>query len=340
MSTHPIYPPRACAPKLAGWLLATLLVSAVASAQPVPTSVSPSQAEVLAAPFVLTVQGTGFTPNTVVVWEYSGVSCVTLATTYVSPTQLLATVPSSVLNPLAAATGVQIGVFAPSLSSPNFGPFFQVNVPGAVVSNLSPSSAVAGSGPISLVVTGTTFLSGSVVRWDGQALATTVNSPTQATAMVPASLLQTAGSASVGVDNDPNSNYGNSSTPVAATFTITEPFAGSIACQPIPGGAQLDVSIVGGGAGNTYQMFVAIANPNVAPQGPFFGIDLTYQELGQQLGLAPLSGLLDASGEASAAIPLPGYACPISLTVDIVTLEFDASAGTIAQIDTARTLNL
>lgn len=55
-----------------------------------------------------------------------------------------------------------------------------------LIASLSPATANAGSGALSLVVNGSNFVSGDVVRWNGQALPTTFVSGTQLRAQVPA----------------------------------------------------------------------------------------------------------------------------------------------------------
>ena len=80
---------------------------------------------------------------------------------------------------------------------------------------LSPSSAVAGGPSFTLTVNGSTFVSGSVVRWNGASRTTTFVSATQLTAAITAADIAAAGSASVTVQN-PGGAVSN-----ALTFTIT-----------------------------------------------------------------------------------------------------------------------
>lgn len=84
------------------------------------------------------------------------------------------------------------------------------------LSSISPTSATAGAAATTLTVNGSNFVSASVVNWNGSALTTTYVSATKLTAAVPASLLTTAGSASVSVVS-PAPGGGTSS---GATFTI------------------------------------------------------------------------------------------------------------------------
>ncbi|WP_188555924.1 IPT/TIG domain-containing protein [Hymenobacter glacieicola] len=65
--------------------------------------------------------------------------------------------------------------------------------PTPVLTSLSPGSIAAGSNGFSLTVTGSGFSSGSTVRFNGVERATTFISPTQLTAVIPASEVEVAG---------------------------------------------------------------------------------------------------------------------------------------------------
>src|SRR6185369_5450845 len=81
-------------------------------------------------------------------------------------------------------------------------------------------AAVAPSGPgFVLTVNGAGFVSGSVVNWNGTPLATTFVKTGELTAVVPATIVSKAGTASVTVVSP--SPGGGSSNPVP--FTIIEP---------------------------------------------------------------------------------------------------------------------
>ena len=98
-----------------------------------------------------------------------------------------------------------------------------IEVPGASnplpeLTSISPSSAVAGSGPITITLTGSGFVAASQVRWNDVPLASvTFNSSTSLTAVVPAANLTAPGTASVTVVN-PEPGGGTSAS---QTFTIT-----------------------------------------------------------------------------------------------------------------------
>lgn len=88
------------------------------------------------------------------------------------------------------------------------------------VTGMSPSSRTAGSGGFALTVTGTNFVSGSTVRWNGADRPTTFLSATQLSANIPAGDVTAAGTASVSVFN-PGASGGLS--PQSLTFTVTAP---------------------------------------------------------------------------------------------------------------------
>ncbi len=60
------------------------------------------------------------------------------------------------------------------------------NNPVPTITSLSPNSGVAGSAAFTLIVTGTNFLSSSMVQWNGSARPTTFASSTQVQAQIDA----------------------------------------------------------------------------------------------------------------------------------------------------------
>jgi hypothetical protein len=179
------------------------------------TSLSPDQAVAGGAGFTLTVNGNGFIDGTgsdrsVVHWNGSP-----LTTTFVSSTQLTATIPAS---NIATAGTANVTVVNPGNLTSNTVTFTITN-PEPTIDTLSPSTTVAGSGGFTLTITGTNFVNGSVVRWNGSDRTTGFVSSTVLTATIPASDVATAGTANVTVFN-PAPSGGTSNT---ATFTITNP---------------------------------------------------------------------------------------------------------------------
>jgi hypothetical protein len=91
--------------------------------------------------------------------------------------------------------------------------------PAPFASSLTPGSASPGSANVTLVVSGSNFVNGAIVRWNGADRATTFWSSTTVTASIPASDLVTASTASVTVFNPaPGGGTSNSQT-----FTIAVP---------------------------------------------------------------------------------------------------------------------
>ncbi|MGA1368336.1 MAG: IPT/TIG domain-containing protein, partial [Blastocatellia bacterium] len=98
--------------------------------------------------------------------------------------------------------------------------------PVPTVSALSPATAAQNSGALTLTVTGTNFVSGAVVRWNGQDRVTTYQGPTELRAQLLATDLATAGVVPVTVFH-PAPGGGVSA---ALNFTVT---AGSLSPVPV-----------------------------------------------------------------------------------------------------------
>ena len=171
------------------------------------TSLNPSLAYAGTQGFTLTVNGSTFTQQSVVLWNGNS-----LPTTYVSSSQLTAQVPASDIT--------TTGTAAVSVSDLTYGTtnteIFTINPSPLTITSLSPATINAGSPAFTLTVTGTSF-SQSVVMWNGIAQQTTFVSTTQVTAQIPAANVATPGSATVSV-SDPTYGVSNSET-----FTITPP---------------------------------------------------------------------------------------------------------------------
>ncbi|MBI4166496.1 MAG: pre-peptidase C-terminal domain-containing protein [Acidobacteria bacterium] len=91
--------------------------------------------------------------------------------------------------------------------------------PRPSITSISPSSANAGDSALTLTVDGSSFISSSVVRWNGASRTTTFVSATRLTAAIPASDLTSGATVNVTVFN-PAPGGGVSG---AATFTVNNP---------------------------------------------------------------------------------------------------------------------
>ena len=186
-------------------------------ANPTITNLNPSSATATGAAFLLTVNGTGFVSGAVVQWNGAG-----LSTTYASATQLIASVPASLI---AVPRSANIAVTNPGGGVSN-SVSFPVITPMPVITSLSPSSAAAAGNAFTLTVNGTGFFLGATVQWNGSALPTTFVSSTQMTASVAASLIASQGNAEVTVSSSGVVSNAVSFTiaPVVPGITSLSPF--------------------------------------------------------------------------------------------------------------------
>jgi hypothetical protein len=113
-----------------------------------------------------------------------------------------------------------------------------------VLSTISPTTAVAGSGQLTLAVTGSNFVPDSTVNWNGQALATTYVDTNDLTAVIPASDLATGGIFPVTV-NSPDSP-GGTSAPISFTVSqVTVTVSPTSVAIPTGGSQQFTATVAG-----------------------------------------------------------------------------------------------
>jgi uncharacterized protein (TIGR03437 family) len=204
---------------------------------PTLTSMSPTTKAAGGPDFTLTVTGSNFVSASVVRWGTSD-----RPTTFTASSQLDAKIAAS---DIAAGGTVPITVFTPP---PGGGltsalTFTITVIPPPTLSSLKPAAAAAGGPGFLLTVTGSGFVQGSVVRWNGSDRPTTLQTSTQLLAAISASDVAVAGTAQVTVFNP--APGGGLSNPLAfpiivlpavnaggmvngATFGTQPPAAGSI----------------------------------------------------------------------------------------------------------------
>ncbi len=205
---------------------------------PILTSLSTPTPLVGGIGYQMTVNGSNFVSGSVVQWNGSSRS-----TTFISTTQLTATLTAADVQGGTA----QVTVFNPA---PGGGVSNALSYPPTVVTNpvpaisfISPNNALAGGAAFGLSVSGSNFVTGAVVQWNGSNRTTTFVSSTQLTASIAAADIATAGTARVTVFN-PSPGGGISN---AAGFTIS-----AVAGNPVPAVSVLfPASAVAGGAGVT-----------------------------------------------------------------------------------------
>ncbi len=158
------------------------------------TSLFPTSKLAGGSSFVLTITGANFSTNSIVRWNGSD-----RPTTFVNSTQITAAI--------SAADIAAIGTAKVTVNNPSSGENlsnsldFSVENPTPVLTTISPTYKTFGDAGFTLTLTGTSFISGSVVRWNGNDRATTYVSSTKLTAEILASDLSNAGFAKITIYN-------------------------------------------------------------------------------------------------------------------------------------------
>jgi len=133
-----------------------------------------------------------------------------LPTTFVSSTQLTATVAAS----LIAATGSVNVTVTTSTGGSNSIPLpITLSQPVPAINKVTPDSVSPGSGQVTLAIEGRNFLSSSKLLWNGAERSTTFNGSTQIQAIIPAADISKLGTANLVVANPtPGGGQSNSQT--------------------------------------------------------------------------------------------------------------------------------
>jgi uncharacterized protein (TIGR03437 family) len=121
---------------------------------------------------------------------------------------------------------------------------FTVSPATPAITTLSPNAATVGSASLNLAVSGSQFVAGATVLWNGAGLVTTFWNSTQLMATVPASFLQSVGTAAITVSNGANV------VSAPQTFTINPPAPSLTALSPAS-------AVAGGG---DFMLMVSVAN--------------------------------------------------------------------------------
>jgi 6-phosphogluconolactonase (cycloisomerase 2 family) len=204
---------------------ATPLPSTQVTPSPTITAISPTSAPAGNAPFfTLTVTGMNFVATSAI--NFGGTAS---ATTFVSSTQLSALISVSAIG-YTGSIPVTVTNPAPGGGTSNTAQFATGGTyPIPAISYLDPNCAPVGAQNFTLAVIGTNVATGSVIRWNGTNLPTTLNGG-PLTANIPASDIATAGTATVTVFNP--APGGGVSSPV--TFNIAAGGVGptSLAVDP------------------------------------------------------------------------------------------------------------
>jgi pimeloyl-ACP methyl ester carboxylesterase len=159
---------------------------------PIPLWMSSSSRTAGEGGFTLTVSGANFAPNSVVLWNGS-----VRATTFFNSTQLTVVVLGDDLAKEGTAL-IAVANPAPNAATSAALPFVVISAtPVATISGASISNATDGGGNHMLTLTGTDFVSGSTVEWNGVSLVTTYIGPWTITATLPSADFDSAATLTV-----------------------------------------------------------------------------------------------------------------------------------------------
>jgi polysaccharide biosynthesis protein PslG len=191
-----------------------------------PAALSPTSAIAGGPDLQLMIRGGNFVSGSQVHWTY-GSTTTSLQTVFVNSTSLTATVPAALL---ASAGFAFIDVHNPTGSTSNAAVLLinqAAPVAAPTVSAINPTSVQSGGASFQLGVTGTNFVSGSVVQWAmvgaAQRLTTSFVSATQLTASVPANLILVPGTAVISVINPDGGTSGTASLNITAAAGTIQP---------------------------------------------------------------------------------------------------------------------
>ena len=277
---------------------------------PTVTSLLPVSSGVGAGNLSLTVKGTNFVDAVVVAGsvlrgstvQWQAGNLLPLATSFISATQLRATVPSALLATLGTAN---ISVIQPSaVTSPSTLPF---NVLAPVISTLTPASVPAGSPATTLTVSGANFAvnaaaqAQSTIFFNGSAMATTFVDTGTLTTSLPPALLTTPGQYSVKVSN-PGGTASNS-----IAFLVSGPVLSSLSTTSIPSGSP------------AFSLTVSGANYLAGSQISFRGTTLTNTTSSSTSLTATVpANLLTTPGQANVQVVNPAGSTSNILTFTVV----------------------
>ena len=276
-----------------GGMVSNAITFTITAPTPNISGLSPSSVTTGGPAFTLTVNGTGFLGGATVQWN--GLA---LSTTYLSSAQLTASVPA---NLIAIQGTASVRVLNPG-GATSSAVTFTITAPTPNISGLSPNSTTAGGPAFTLTVSGSGFLIGSTVQWNGSALSTSYLSGNQLTAAISGTLIAAQGTATIMVAN-PAGAMSNS-----VSFTINAPVPISSTLSPTSataGGPQFTLTVNGSGflVGSAVQW-----NGSALP---------TSYASGTQLTATVSANLITNAGNVSVRVQNPGGAASNALTFPI-----------------------
>jgi hypothetical protein len=235
----------------------------------------------------------------------------------------------------------------------DYGNTFQSNT-GAQITTLSPSNIAAGSAPFTLTISGSGFVTQTYITWNGQKLATSdvldsAGDVLQVSAVIPATLVATAGKAAI-LTHNPFSGAGNNGLSNPLNFIINP----TVPPNPIPLLQSLNpTSITAGAAAFTLTLtganFVTNSDPTQAA-AVFWNSTSTPLPVtagsvptSTQINVTVPASLVTAAGAANVFVVNPpntagtppagggGMSGPLAFTVNAATMAMTAKAQSAAE---------
>ena len=216
------------------WLITLVYLLTGAAPPPPPpaltiSSISPTSTTAGGPGFTLTVKGSNFVNKSTVRWGGSS-----LPTTFSTGSQLTASVSAA---DIATNGLVQVTVANPGQSGVSNASSFEIDNPVPQLSSVSPATVAVGGAAFTLRATGSSFVSSSVILWNGTSRPTTFVNSTQLNAAIPASdlALSSAGQSQITVFNP--SPGGGSSNLLSVAINISQPQITSLSPSNLQAGA-------------------------------------------------------------------------------------------------------
>ncbi len=256
---------RTCLLILAPVILLAGCAQNITLPRPQLASLSPSSATQGGPGFTLTVNGSGFSPQSIVLWNGSQRLAL-----FQSESVMTATISPSDLN---ASGKIPVSVFTPTPGGGTSNSVdFTINAtpsPVPQVTGLSPSGTFAGAALLTIQVSGSNFVPQSTVTWNGNNRQTFFVNNSQLLAQINSTDIATPGTAQVGVLNPVPGGGASNSLP----FFITNapPFLQSLSPNnAAPASTPPNVTATGNGFSST-----SVFNVNGSPRTTAFGSSST-----------------------------------------------------------------
>jgi photosystem II stability/assembly factor-like uncharacterized protein len=216
---------------------------------PVLTSILPTSASSGDPAFTLTINGSSFFNGSILNFDDTATSLgAAVPTTYVSPTQITAVIPASLI---ALPGPFTVLVLSPPPSyAPSNSLNFTVNLgvyPVPTITSIYPTTIIAGSLPFMMIVNGANFAPAAVLNFNGVAKSTTLDSSQSLFATISTADISTAGTVQVTVSNPKPGGGPSAPVPFIIAQPTVVPNITSVSPPTVPAGIPTNFTINGTG---------------------------------------------------------------------------------------------